>query len=99
MLFIFGLSLSFIGSGILAFNSIKSRRQILKETSTGQVPVLSSARRKEVGFDKAMEEAKSKMPDVQAAIVQSTIAIIGFSLLTSGFTLQLISVTLPTVGS
>ena len=99
MLFIFGLSLSFIGSGILAFNSIKSRRQILKETSTGQVPVLSSARRKEVGFDKAMEEAKSKMPDVQAAMVESTVSIIGFSFLTLGFILQLISAFLSSISS
>ena len=99
MLSIFGLSLSFIGASILAFNSIRSRRQILKETSTGQVPVLSSAKRKELGFEKAMEEALSKMPDVQAAIVQSTVSIIGFSFLTLGFILQLISAFLSSISS
>ena len=99
MLSIFGLSLSFVGASLLAFISIRSRRQILKETSTGQVPVLSSAKRKELGFEKAMEEALSKMPDVQAAILQSKVAILGFSLLASGFILQLISAFLSSISS
>ena len=99
MLSIFGLSLSFIGSGILAFNSIKSRGQILKQTSTGRTVVLNSAKRNELGFAKAWEEALRKMPDVQAKIWQSTVAIIGLSLLTLGFIIQLASVILTTVYS
>jgi len=96
---VMGLSFGFIGSGILAFNSIKSRGQILKATSTGQVPHLSSNRREEVGFDKAMEEELLTMPDVQAAIWQSKVSTIGLGCLTFGFILQLVSVILSIISS
>ena len=99
MFSIVGLSVSFIGASILAFNSITSREQILKETSTGQTVVINNERRKEVGLEKAMEEAKSKMPDVQAKIVQSKLAKIGFSVLASGFILQLTGVHLSITSS
>ncbi len=94
MLSIMGLSLCFVGSCILTFNSIKGRRQILKETSTGQVPHISEERRKKVGLEKALEEAVSKMPDVQAAMQQTTVAIIGLGFLILGFILQLTSAVL-----
>ena len=99
MFSIAGLLVSFAGASLLAFISITSREQILKETSTGKVPVLNNATYKELGFEKAMEEAKSKMPDVQAKIVQSKLAKIGFSVLASGFILQLTGVHLSITSS
>lgn len=96
---IMGLLLGFIGSGILAFNSIRSRGRILKETSTGQVPHISEERRKEVGLEKALEEELLTMPDVKAAIWQSTVSTIGLGCLTLGFILQLTSVILPLINS
>jgi len=89
-LLIVGLVLSFLGSTILAAIAIKSREQILR-VSRQRVPVVRTTDRHEKGLEPAYDEAIMRMPEVQARLRQSKVAIVGLVLLTIGFLLQLIS--------
>jgi len=83
-----GLILSFFGSAILACNAIRSKSKILSD-SIPKLPTISTADRQEKGLEEALKESMSKMPNVQALLWQSNVAMVGLALLTIGFAFQL----------